>query len=258
MPVNMRRALDSLRNITLPVTGIILASVLGALALGAWVVTAESNMPMAGVFDPVSFAFFTALWAVGMVAMMFPSLIPMVYALTNSASKDLEENSRLRRLARILVYARAGLFILGYVTVWTFVGVIFYLGITFVVQAGLPASFGMIRFWAGLILVGTGLYQFTGFKERSLSKCRSPITFILTSWRNGSRGAGLMGADYGWFCTKCCWVLMVGLLTVGAMSLPFMGVFAIIIFVEKVAPFGRLFSRIVGGAFLVAGLYLLL
>ncbi len=215
-------------------------------------------MPMAGMSDLASFGFFTALWAVGMVAMMFPSLIPIVYALTNSARKELEENGSSRSLGQILVSVRAGLFILAYVAIWTLVGVIFYIGITFLVQAGLPASFGTIRFWAGLILIGTGLYQFTGFKERSLSKCRSPITFILTSWRNGSTGAGLMGADYGWFCTKCCWVLMAGLLTVGAMSLPMMGVFALIIFVEKVALFGRLFSRIVGGAFLAAGLFLLL
>ncbi len=257
MPVNEPRALDSLRNTPIPLTGIVLASILGALALGAWVVTAESNMPMAGMFDPVSFGFFTALWAVGMVAMMFPSLTPMVYALTNSARKELEEYSP-RGLGRLVVSARAGLFILGYVAIWTLVGVIFYLAITLLVQAGLPPSFGTIRSWAGLILIGTGLYQFTRFKEMSLSKCRSPITFILTSWRNGSTGAGLMGADYGWFCTKCCWVLMVGLLIIGAMSLLFMGVFALIIFVEKVAPFGRLFSRIVGGAFLAAGLFLLL
>lgn len=215
-------------------------------------------MPMAGMFDLVSFGFFTALWAVGMVAMMFPSLIPMVYALTSSARRELEENGSSGGLGRVLVSARAGLFVLGYVAIWTLVGVIFYLGITLLVQAGLPASFGTVRSWAGLILIGTGLYQFTRFKEMSLSKCRSPMTFILTSWRNGSTGAGIMGANYGWFCTKCCWVLMVGLLTVGAMSLPFMGVFALIIFVEKVAPFGNLFSKIVGGAFLAAGLYLLL
>ena len=231
---------------------------LGALALGAWTVSAESNMPMTSMFDLVAFGFFTALWAVGMVGMMFPSLVPMVYALTNSARRELEENGPLSGLERVLISVRAGLFILGYVAIWTLVGVVFYLGITILVQAGLPASFGTIRLWDGLILIGTGLYQFTGFKERSLSKCRSPITFILTSWRNGSTGAGLMGADYGWFCTKCCWVLMVGLLTVGAMSLPLMGVFALIIFVEKVAPFGNLFSKIVGVAFLATGLYLLL
>ena len=215
-------------------------------------------MPMAGTFDLVSFGLFTALWAVGMVAMMFPSLIPMVYAVTNSARSELEENGSLIGLERILISLRTGLFIFGYVAIWTLVGVIFYLGVTLLVQAGLPASFGTIRSWAGLIMMGTGLYQFTRFKEMSLSKCRSPITFILTSWRHGSTGAGLMGANYGWFCTKCCWVLMVGLLTVGAMSLPLMGVFALIIFVEKVAPFGNLFSKIVGAAFLAAGLYLLL
>jgi predicted metal-binding membrane protein len=192
-----------------------------------------------------------------MVAMMFPSLIPMVSALTNSDRRELEENGSSRGLGRILISVRSALFILGYVAIWTLVGVIFYLGITLLVQAGLPASFGTIQFWAGLILIGIGLYQFTPLKEKSLSKCRSPITFILTNWRNGSKGAKVMGAEYGWFCTKCCWVLMVGLLTVGAMSLPLMGVFALIIFVEKVAPFGNWFSKIVGGVFLAAGLYLL-
>ena len=215
-------------------------------------------MPIAGMFDLVSFCFFTALWVVGMVAMMFPSLIPMVYALANSARRELKEDGSSRGLGRILISVRATLFILGYVAIWTLVGVIFYLGITLLVQVGLPASFGTTRSLAGLILIGTGLYQFTRFKQRSLSKCRSPITFILTSWLNGSTGAGLMGVGYGWFCTKCCWVLMIGLLTVGAMSLPLMGVFAIIIFIEKIAPFGGLFSKIVGVAFLAVGLFLLL
>ncbi len=247
-----------LRISSLPVTGMVLAGVLGALATGAWVLTARSSMPMIGIFDPVSLGFFTALWAVGMVAMMFPSLTPMVYAITMSARRELEEQGSHNTRSQILVSTRAVLFILGYVIVWTLVGVAFYLGITLLVQAGLDANFATIRYGAALILAATGLYQFTGFRERALSKCRSPITFILSSWRNGYVGAGLMGSDYGMFCTKCCWVLMIGLLTVGAMSLPLMGVFAIIIFIEKIAPFGRLFSRIVGGAFLATGLVLLL
>ena len=215
-------------------------------------------MPMIGMFDLVRLAFFTALWAVGMVAMMFPSLTPMVYAITMSARRELVEQGSYDTRGRILVSTRAVLFILGYVIVWTLVGVAFYLGITILVQTGLDANFATIRYGAALIIAATGLYQFTGFKEQALSKCRSPITFILTGWRNGGVGAGLMGADYGVFCTKCCWVLMIGLLTVGAMSLSLMGIFAIIIFIEKIAPFGRLFSRIVGGAFLATALFLLL
>jgi predicted metal-binding membrane protein len=84
------------------------------------------------------------------------------------------------------------------------------------------------------------------------------MSFILTSRKNGTAGAGVMGADYGFICVKCCWVLMAGLLVVGAVSLPLMGVFALIIFAEKVFPKGHLISRMIGAAFLAAGVYLLL
>jgi predicted metal-binding membrane protein len=50
---------------------------------------------------------------------------------------------------------------------------------------------------------------------------------------------------------------MAGLLTVGAMSLPLMGVFSIIIFTEKIVPFGPIISRLVGAGFLAAGIFLL-
>ncbi len=83
------------------------------------------------------------------------------------------------------------------------------------------------------------------------------MSFIFTRWRNGSRGAGVMGADYGLFCTRCCWVLMAGLLTVGAMSLPLMGAFSMIIFVEKIVPFGSIISKLIGTAFIGIGLLLL-
>ncbi len=215
-------------------------------------------MPLAGTIDFTAFALFTAIWGVGMVAMMFPSLLPMVYAITSSAKKGQEEGGRSRAAQSFLVTFRASLFILGYVGIWTLVGSLFYLAITGLSVAGVPVNLGSFGFWAGIILIATGLYQFTRFKQRALMKCRSPMSFILTRWKNGNVGAGIMGADYGFFCTKCCWVLMAGLLVVGAMSLPLMGVFALIIFAEKVFPQGQLISRIIGAAFLAAGVYLLI
>jgi predicted metal-binding membrane protein len=214
-------------------------------------------MPMAGALDPTAFTLFTAIWGVGMVAMMFPSLLPMVYAVTMSAKKGQEEGRRSHAAQSSLVTFRASLFILGYVGIWTLVGSLFYLAITGLSVAGVPVNLGSFGFWGGIILVATGLYQFTRFKQRALTKCRSPMSFILTRWKNGNVGAGVMGADYGFFCTKCCWVLMAGLLVVGAMSLPLMGVFALIIFAEKVFPQGQLISRIIGAAFLATGFYLL-
>ena len=234
-----------------------MAVVLGVLSVIAWLFVAQASMPMAGTLDPTALALFTLIWGVGMVAMMFPSLVPLVYAVTVSARKSVEDRQVSQAVRRLVISARASIFILGYVAIWTLVGLGFYLAIAGVTLAGLPVGMGMFGFSAGLVLIATGLYQFSRFKQKALLECRSPMSFIFTRWRNGSRGAGVMGADYGLFCTRCCWVLMAGLLTVGAMSLPLMGVFSIIIFVEKIVPFGSIISKLIGAAFIGTGLLLL-
>jgi predicted metal-binding membrane protein len=241
---------------SIPGTALALASSLGLLSLLSWYFVAGANMPAAGTLDLFAFVLFTVIWGVGMVAMMFPSLLPMVYAVTTSARKGQEER-RPSTAAQLAIGLRASIFILGYVAIWTLVGSLFYLAITGLSALGVPVNLGSFGFWGGIILIATGLYQFTRFKQRALMKCRSPMSFILTRWKNGNLGAGIMGADYGFFCTKCCWVLMAGLLVVGTMSLPLMGVFALIIFAEKVFPRGQVVSRLVGAAFLATGLYLL-
>jgi predicted metal-binding membrane protein len=243
---------------TVPGATLVLAGSLGVLSLVSWYFVAGANMPMAGTIDPTAFVLFTAIWGVGMVAMMFPSLVPMVYAITMSAKKEQEDRQVSPTARGFPVSFRASVFILGYMGIWTLVGSGFYLAITGLVVVGVPVGLGAFGFGGGIILIATGLYQFTRFKQGALMKCRSPMSFILTSWKKGNTGAGLMGADYGFICVKCCWVLMAGLLVVGAMSLPLMGVFALIIFAEKVFPKGHLISRMIGAAFLAAGVYLLL
>jgi predicted metal-binding membrane protein len=216
---------------------------------------ANASPPMAGMLDLSSLLLFTAIWGVGMVAMMFPSLIPMVYTVSVSArSPEVETLSTPHRTG---VSASSVLFMLTYVAIWTLVGTAFYLAISGLSLMGLPNAFVIFGLWAGTVMILVGLYQFTKFKQNALMKCRSPMTFLFTRWRSGKTGAALMGADYGLFCTKCCWALMAGLLTVGAMSLPLMGVFSTIIFVEKIVPFGALISKLVGAGFLGVGIFLL-
>ncbi len=221
---------------TIPRAAYILGVTLGALSILSWLVVANANMPMAGMLDSSALLLFTAIWGVGMVAMMFPSLIPIVYTVSVSARKspDLETLSIPYKTG---VSASSGLFVLAYVAIWTIVGAAFYLAISGLAFTGLPTGVAIL--------------------QDSLMKCRSPMTFLLTRWRSGRTGAALMGADYGLFCTRCCWALMAGLLTVGAMSLPLMGVFSIIIFTEKIVPFGPIISKFVGAGFLVAGIFLL-
>jgi predicted metal-binding membrane protein len=170
----------------------------------------------------------------------------------------LEDSTLSSRSVRLLVSLRSALFVMGYVAIWTLVGLAFYVTVGGLALVGIDAGLGSFGLWAGIVLIAVGLYQFTRFKQRALMKCRSPMSFVMSRWRSGYGGACVMGADYGMFCTKCCWVLMAGLLVVGAMSLPLMGVFTIIIFAEKIAPFGGIISRIIGGGFIATGLVLLI
>ena len=51
-------------------------------------------------------------------------------------------------------------------------------------------------------------------KYARLTRCQSPLGFMLSHWREGRRGALRMGSAHGAYCVGCCWALMV-LLFVG-------------------------------------------
>lgn len=82
------------------------------------------------------------------------------------------------------------------------------------------------------------------------------MSFIMTRWRSGRLGRFLMGTDYGFFCTKCCWAFMAVLVVVGAMNLLWMVLFAAVIFVEKVLPQGLAVSKILGVLLMTVGVIL--
>ena len=106
---------------TLPRAAYALGATLGALSILSWLVVANANMPMAGMLDVSALLLFTAIWGVGMVAMMFPSLIPMVYTVAVSARKS-PETETLSIPHKTSVSTSSGLFILAYVATWTIVG----------------------------------------------------------------------------------------------------------------------------------------
>ncbi|HEX8215037.1 MAG TPA: DUF2182 domain-containing protein, partial [Allosphingosinicella sp.] len=64
-----------------------------------------------------------------------------------------------------------------------------------------------------------GLYQLTPLKDLCLSKCRTPVGFIMTSWRDGTVGALRMGLLHGLWCLGCCWLLFAILFPLGMMNI---------------------------------------
>jgi predicted metal-binding membrane protein len=194
--------------------------------------------------DFVSFGLFMAAWAAGMAAMMLPSSLPIVFLL---AKGDKYTGGRKG--------TDPALFLLGYLGSWTAVGIFAFVGSVLAVGY-LPHSngiTGLAGVASGALVFLAGAYQLSPAKQKALRECRSPMTFVLTSWRSGLLGRLVMGADYSVFCITCCWAIMAILVLVGAMSLLWMVFFAGVIFVERVLPPGLGFSKAFGGVLMVSG-----
>ena len=96
---------------------------------------------------------------------------------------------------------------------------------------------------AGGLLIAAGIYQWTPLKQACLLRCRSPLDFVLTHWRNGARGAFVMGVWHGTYCVGCCWMLMLLLFVGGVMNLGWIAGIAIFVLVEKLVPAGHWIGR---------------
>ena len=113
------------------------------------------------------------------------------------------------------------------------------------------------RWTAGGTLVVAAVYELTPLKDVCLGKCRSPLGFLLGSWRDGLSGALHMGAKNGAWCVGCCWALMAALFALGIMSVVWMAVIAGLIAFEKTVPWRRVASYGTAAVLLALGLLVL-
>jgi predicted metal-binding membrane protein len=80
----------------------------------------------------------------------------------------------------------------------------------------------------------------------------------MTEWRKGRVGAFVMGMRHGMYCIGCCWALMSLLFVIGVMNLPMVAMIAIAVALEKLAPKGVWIARVIGGALVFGGVWMLL
>ncbi|MEJ7930623.1 DUF2182 domain-containing protein [Ramlibacter sp. AN1015] len=104
---------------------------------------------------------------------------------------------------------------------------------------------------AGVVFIAAGVYQWTPLKQSCLRRCRSPLEFVLTRWREGRMGAFRMGLEHGGYCLGCCWVIMLLLFVGGVMNLLWITGLTLLVLIEKLAPAGHWSSK-AAGALLVA------
>jgi predicted metal-binding membrane protein len=184
---------------------------------------------------------FLGMWTTMTVAMMFPTVAPIV----------LLHRMVLRRRGEGPALTVA--FVAGYLLIWTVSGAVplaVLVGFrhlsqdsTWIVRAG------------GVVLVLAGAYQFTRWKETCARACRSPLTFLAThNFGSGPLGVLRTGLSHGLYCLGCCWALMAVLLVVGLMNLTWMAGIAVIFLAEKHWRRGALLASAVGVVLVCLGL----
>ncbi len=190
------------------------------------------------------------MWWIMMVAMMLPSATPMLLLF---ARVNRKEKSGGRP------YVPTAVFAAGYLTAWgafsiTAAGVqwmLVQLGWLSGVMATTSTRLG------GVILIAAGAWQLTPIKHVCLRHCRSPLSFLVGSWRPGHRGAFRMGLEHGTYCLGCCWFLMGLLLFGGVMNLYWVAGLAAYVLIEKTVPMGQWLAQITGAGLVAWGALLL-
>ena len=235
----------------------VVAWLLAFAALG-WFLTARQATSMdhmlmglaevgTGVHDAPAALTFLGMWAGMMVAMMFPTVIPMV-------------------LAHRMVVQRRGegagptvAFVAGYLIVWTVAGVVPLAAVVGFSHFSADVADGRwLAVLAGAIIAGAGMYQFTRWKAVCLRACRSPLGFVVThDFGTGSLGAIRAGLSHGAFCLGCCWALMAVLVVMGLMNLVWMAALALVFLAEKTSGYGDPLTKVMGTALIALGLLLI-
>lgn len=208
--------------------------------------------------------FLLPMWIVMMGAMMLPSAAPMIVLFT---SVDRRRRSRDAGRGRREAPDRGGiaaatpttLFVLGYLLIWTGFSVAAASTQWLLHRAALlsPDMVSASPVLGGALLVAAGLFQWTPLKNVCIAKCRSPLAFLMSEWREGAGGALVMGLRHGAYCVGCCWALMSLLFVLGVMNLLWVAALSVLVLIEKTAPGGAWITRSTGVVLVAWGAWLL-
>jgi predicted metal-binding membrane protein len=245
-------------------------------------------------YNPSALSLFVIIWTAGMAAMMFPAIVPMILVYNRlidtsrtknntgigssqlsyhesddgSNDNDIEETghegSALKRLRSKLRSKSYDIILFGsaYLAIWALTGIILLVGWsllfgTIFSHLGESNVQGLVltNTIYGIVLIISGVYQFSSLKTRCLGYCESPLSFFMRRWRKGKIGALKMGMYHGLYCLGCCWPYFLLMVALGWMNVIWMGLFAAIIFTEKVWSKGGLWvARMTGIGFIALGI----
>jgi predicted metal-binding membrane protein len=218
-------------------------SAMGGMPMpGGWTMS-MAWMRTPGQTWPGAAGSFLATWSVMMVAMMLPSLMPMLWRYRHAVGRT--QGLRLAWLTMLVG--------VGYFLVWVLFGMALYpLGVALAAIEMQSAPLARAAPLAtGVAVLSAGALQFSAWKARRLACCRvAPVRSRALAdadrvWRHG--------LDLGLRCGPCCANLMVILLAVGVMDLRAMTIMTAAITLERLARNGERAARVIGVALVGAG-----
>ena len=234
------------------------------IALLAWIAIVRRWLPMPGMVpglrmsDPgapeamalsngfVGIGLYLFIWGVMMVAMMYPSSVPLFRMYYNTFN----ETTRAETVARV------GAFMAAYALVWTATGVI-PLAVNAVIPIAAIANQHTALLFGGTFLLLSG-YQLSPYKNRCLKYCRTPLGFIMEYHKPGIRGGLEMSFRFSIFCVGCCWALFAVMVVVGSMNILWMAGITVVLSLERAVDWGDRLATAIGVVAGVAGVGILL
>ena len=201
--------------------------------------------PMGNMWIFSDFFLLFMMWTVMMVAMMTPSILPMLmlYTTLNSRKKMQGQES----ISPLVLLS-------GYLSSWVLFSLFITLPQYFLHTNGLLNMMmePMHMYLAAFVLIMAGIYQFTPYKDACLNVCQSPLSFLTNNWQDGKLGAFIIGYKHGFYCVGCCWALMLTLFALGVMNILWVIVLTIFVLLEKLSYNYPLAYRRAVGIFLIA------
>jgi predicted metal-binding membrane protein len=258
---------------------VILVSII-SISLIAWLFSINDPdmlimMEAMMTLNPIAISIFTVSWTIGMAAMMFPAIVPMVVLYNRlivgnnnnhiDDSKQKNNNNKQRQFPLIFSYPinyslKTILFVASYLLIWSLTGILLLLSWS-ILMNNLFMTYRIIDLDIiyGILLIISGIYQFSSLKRKCLGYCESPLAFFTRRWKgNSTIGAIKMGTYHGLYCLGCCWPYFLLMVALGWMNIAWMLLFAGIIFGEKMWSKGIWISRFTGIAFVIVGILTIL
>jgi len=201
--------------------------------------------PMSNMWMISDFFLLFMMWAVMMVAMMTPSILPMLMLFT---ALNARKNAQGQESTSTMVL------LAGYLSSWVLFSLFITLPQYYLHTNGFLNMMmePMHAYLAAFVLILAGVYQFTPYKDACLNVCQSPLSFLTNNWQDGKLGTFIIGYKHGFYCVGCCWALMLTLFALGVMNILWVVILTVFVLFEKLSYNYPLTYRRVVGVFLIS------